>query len=87
MTGTELEHRIDSLRTAQAQITASLAVLDSLLYGTDRWSQTLARTATAAAGTGSVWIEDWSPSDADVSLHGFSTSRDAVVSLAGRLCW
>ena len=85
MTGGELQMRIDSLRSAQQRIVASLSVLDSLLYGTDRWSQTLARTSTAASGTGSVWVEDWTPQGREVVAHGFSTSRDAVVSLAGRL--
>jgi hypothetical protein len=85
MTSGELQMRIDSLRTAQQQIVTSLAVLDSLLYGTDRWSQTLALTSTAAAGTGQVWIEDWTPADNDLVVHGFATSRDAVVNLAGRL--
>ena len=85
MSSGELQMRIDSLRSAQQRIQSSLAVLDSLLYGTDRWSQTLARTSTAAAGVGNVWVEEWQANGADLVLHGYATTRDDVVRLAGRL--
>ncbi len=85
MSSGELQMRIDSLRTAQMRIQNSLAVLDSLLYGTDRWSQTLARTSTAAAGVGDAWIEEWQAQSNDLLLHGYATTRSDVVELASRL--
>ena len=85
LTQIELQFRIDSLRLAQQQITASLVVLDSLLYGTDQWSQTLALVNRSAAGAGSIWVEEWSPGDQDVNIHGYATSRAKVVDLASRL--
>lgn len=85
MSSGQLQMRIDSLRTAQQRIQSSLIVLDSLLYGTDRWSQTLSRTNTAAAGVGNVWVEEWQATGNDLSLHGYATTRDDVVRLAGRL--
>ena len=81
----QLQMRIDSLRMAQAQMTASLATLDSLLFGTDRWTQDIVRTARAASAAGGVWFEDWSPQGNDILLHGFATSRSRVVGLAQRL--
>ncbi len=85
MTSVELQYRIDSLRLAQQQITESLTVLDSLLYGTDQWSQTLARVNRSTSGTGSIWIEEWAPNGQEIAIHGYSTSRDKVVDLATRL--
>jgi hypothetical protein len=85
MSGTELQYRIDSLRMAQQQITTSLNVLDSLLYGSDQWSQTLARMNTAAAGVGGMWAESWQPESEDILLTGYATSRDRIVQLATRL--
>ena len=80
-----LQARIDSLRLRQANLTASLVALDSLLIDTDRWTQTLLRTTRAAAATGGAWIEDWDPAGADVTLTGFATERGRVVGLAQRL--
>ncbi|OZC01990.1 PilN domain-containing protein [Rubricoccus marinus] len=81
----ELQMRIDSLRQAQMEITSALAAMDSLLYGTDRWTQELVRTSRAVSASGGVWFEDWQPNGASVALHGFATSRARVVSLAQRL--
>ncbi|WP_412062595.1 hypothetical protein [Rubrivirga sp. IMCC45206] len=80
-----LEARIDSLRRRQVALSATLTALDSLLVGTDRWTQTLIRTTRAAAQTGGVWIEEWSPSGNKVELAGYATTRQNVVGLAQRL--
>ena len=85
MSAGQLQMRIDSLRLAQQRINSSLQILDSLLVGTDQWSQTLARTSTATSGAGGVWVESWDPSGRELSIDGFATSRDNVVRLAGRL--
>ena len=85
MSGTELQYRIDSLRLAQQQIMTSLSVLDSLLVGTDRWSQSLAHANTAAAGVGGAWVESWEPDGNDLVVTGFATARDHIVQLGTRL--
>ena len=85
MSAPQLQARIDSLRLRQAELSASLTALDSLLIDTDRWTQTLLRTTRAAASTGSVWIEEWNPSGNTVALDGFATTRGNVVGLAERL--
>ncbi len=81
----QLQARIDSLQTRQADLTASLTALDTLLVGTDRWTQTMLRSTRAAAQTGGIWIEEWTPDGTAVSLRGFSTTRDRVVGLGQRL--
>jgi len=85
LSGPRLQARIDSLRNAKAQIDTSLRVLDSLLVGSDRWTQTLSRTSRAASATGGIWFENWSPTDGDLTVHGFATGRDRIVGLAERL--
>ena len=81
----QLQARIDSLRNRQATLSAALVALDSLLIDTDRWTQTTLRATRAAAQTGGVWIEEWTPSGTDVSLSGYATTRANVVGLAQRL--
>ena len=81
----QLQARIDSLRARQQTLTAALVALDSVLVDTDRWTQTLLRATRGAAQTGGIWIEEWTPSDADVALRGYATSRANVVGLAQRL--
>ena len=85
LSGPVLQARIDSLRQAKAQIETSLQVMDSLLIGSDRWTQLLARTTRAASATGGVWVEEWAPADSGLALRGFATSRERVVGLAQRL--
>jgi hypothetical protein len=85
MSGPQLQARIDSLRGVKERIDLSLRVLDSLLIGSDKWTQTLARTSRAAAATGGVWVEEWAPSDSGLAIRGFATSRDRIVGLAERL--
>ena len=81
----QLQARIDSLRQRQQTLSAALSAMDSLLVGTDRWTQTSLRATRAAAQTGGIWIEDWTPQGNDVSLHGYATTRDNVVQIAQRL--
>ena len=85
MSAPELQARIDSLRMRQAELTASMQTLDSLLVGTDKWTQALLKTTRAASATGGVWIEEWSPNGGELAINGYATSRDRVVGLAQRL--
>jgi hypothetical protein len=85
MSAPQLQARIDSLTTRKAELTANLETLDSLLFDTDKWTQTLLRTTRAAASTGGIWIEQWQPTAVDVQLNGYATNRANVVSLAQRL--
>ena len=80
-----LQARIDSLRLRQANLSASLVALDSLLIDTDRWTQTLLKTTRAASATGGAWIETWEPNGSEIALSGFATERGRVVGLAQRL--
>jgi len=81
----QLQARIDSLQHRQASLSAALVAMDSLLIDTDRWTQTTLRTTRAAAQTGGIWIEEWTPAGVDVGLTGYATTRANVVGLAQRL--
>ena len=85
MSAPQLQARIDSLRGRQEALTAALVAMDSLLIDTDRWTQTLLRATRAASQTGGIWIEEWTPAGADVTLTGYATTRANVVGLAQRL--
>ena len=85
MSAPELQARIDSLNTRKAELTTNLVALDSLLYDTDLWTQTLLRTTRAAAQTGGIWIEDMTPAGRELTLHGYATTRARVVGFAQRL--
>ena len=85
MTVPELQARIDSLRLRQAQMQATMVALDSLIVGTDAWTQTLLKSTRAAAGTGGIWIEQMEPNGASIQITGYATSRERVVGMAQRL--
>jgi hypothetical protein len=85
MSAPELQARIDSLKQRQQELTTNLVLLDSLLYDTDLWTQTLLRTTRAAAQTGGIWIEEMEPTGRELQLHGYATTRSRVVGLAQRL--
>ena len=85
MTVPELQARIDSLRLRQSQMQATMAALDSLIVGTDAWTQTLLKSTRAASGTGGIWIEQMEPNGASLQITGYATSRERVVGMAQRL--
>ena len=85
MTVPQLQARIDSLRQRQAQMASTMGALDSLLVGTDAWTQTLLKSTRAASGTGGIWIEDMDANGTSLQIRGFATSRDRVVGMAQRL--
>ena len=85
MTVPELQARIDSLQMRQAQMQGTMAALDSLIVGTDAWTQTLLKSTRAASGTGGIWIERMEPNGASLQITGYATSRERVVGMAQRL--
>ncbi len=86
-TASALQSRIDSVQTATLGYLNALEVLDSLLIGSDRWSNALEEVSAAARGTQGLWIESWThdASMTKLSLSGTSTARDGVVTFADRV--
>jgi hypothetical protein len=80
-----LQARIDSMQTAYNGYMKALAVLDTLLIGSDQWSRGLEEISRESAAVRGIWVESWAPSAGKVTLAGNATARDRVVQLAERM--
>ena len=81
----QLQARVDSLNRTFATYTRALDVLDSLLIGSDRWTQSLRLVTRTTAATGGAWLQDWTPEGPGIRVVGQTLSRDRIVELARRL--
>lgn len=80
-----LKARQDSLMYVIMGYDKALQVLDTLLYGSDRWSRAMELTASNAAAVSGVWIETWSEVDGKLVMSGTATDRNQIVRLAARM--
>lgn len=80
-----LQQRRDSLGYVIKGYDKALQVLDSLLYGSDRWSRAMEMTASNAAAVSGVWIESWSEVEGMLVMTGTATDRNQIVRLAARM--
>ena len=80
-----LQQRRDSLQYVIMGYDKALQVLDSLLYGSDRWSRAMEMTASNAAAVSGVWIESWSEVEGKLVMAGTATNRNQIVRLAARM--
>ncbi|MFT5143016.1 MAG: hypothetical protein ACI80V_002326 [Rhodothermales bacterium] len=80
-----LQVRIDSIQTVTLGYVEALAVLDSILVGSDTWSRAMERTAREAASVPGIWIEAWEEGGSYMELTGTATDRDQVVRYAARM--
>lgn len=80
-----LQARIDSMQAAYNGYMKALAVLDTLLIGSDQWSRGLEDISRESAAVRGIWVESWTPSAGKVTLTGNATARDRVVQLAERM--
>ncbi|HET6568180.1 MAG TPA: hypothetical protein VFG50_09460 [Rhodothermales bacterium] len=77
-----LQARIDSMQNAYNGYVHALAVLDTLLKGSDQWSRGLEQLSSETAAVRGIWVEGWTPGNHQVTLTGNATARDRVVQLA-----
>lgn len=80
-----LQMRVDSLNRAYVSYTRSLDVLDSLLVGSDEWTQAMRLIGRTTEATGGTWFTAWEPDGEMLSLSGRSLSRGQIISLSRRL--
>ena len=80
-----LQARVDSLNYAFTTYTRALDVLDSLLVGSDEWTQSMRLVTRTTVSTGGTWLTSWQPDGGTLFLKGQSLSRSQIVSLARRL--
>ncbi|ARA94470.1 hypothetical protein AWN76_015775 [Rhodothermaceae bacterium RA] len=78
--------RLDSIRQANQRRAQSLVVLDSLLYGSDRWSRFLEQTSRATGEVGGLWLRAWtSRPDGSVRVEGSAMDRTRIAAFARRM--
>jgi hypothetical protein len=80
-----LQARIDSIQAVTTGYIEALAVLDSILVGSDRWSRAMERTAREASAVPGIWVEKWEDDGPTLLLEGTATDRDQVVRYAARM--
>ena len=80
-----LQARVDSLNRAYATYTRALDVLDSLLIGSDRWTQSMRLVTRTTISTGGAWLQNWSPDGPNLRITGQTLDRSQIVELARRL--
>jgi len=80
-----LQVRVDSLNRAFATYTRALDVLDSLLIGSDRWTQSMRLVTRTTVATGGAWLQNWSPDGPNLRITGQTLDRSQIVELARRL--
>ena len=81
----QLQARVDSLNQTFAMYTRSLDVLDSLLIGSDQWTQSMRLVTRTTEASGGTWLTNWAPDGGSLRLSGQSLSRTQIVSLSRRL--
>ncbi len=82
----ELQARIDSLNAITERYVTGLEVLDTLLKGSNKWSNALADVSRQTASVEGIWVDQWNPQRQDLFMvTGNATARHRIVSLAERL--
>lgn len=79
-----LKARVDSLRAQYAQYTHALAVLDSLLLGSDRWSRYLEKISRSTDAIPGLWLTGWQPQGNQVRISGTALSQTRIAQFARR---
>lgn len=79
-----LRQRVDSLNNEYTRLTRALVVLDSLLIGSDRWSNALDAMSDATNDISRIWLKGWTPSGSMVRVEGNALARNRVAALAQR---
>lgn len=81
-----LQNGIDSLQSVATQYAEANEVVETLLQGSNKWSNGLATVAERINRIKGLSIEQWSPeSETEVAVVGRSTDRTKVVQLAQQL--
>ncbi|MFB6098536.1 MAG: SPOR domain-containing protein, partial [Salinibacter sp.] len=81
-----LQRRIDSLQSVATQYAAANTVVESLLYGSNKWSKGLATLAEQVNRLEGLTVRQWTPEgETEVTVAGRANERAKVVQLARRL--
>jgi len=74
---------IEALQAQLARYQTSLALYDTLVPGTDRWSKALTQISHGVEDLNSIWLTDFSTSEGGlVTMNGFSIYRTRIPRLS-----
>ncbi|MDH3251688.1 MAG: hypothetical protein OEM41_02785 [Ignavibacteria bacterium] len=74
---------IEGLQAQLARYQTSLALYDTLIPGSDRWSKALTQLSHGVEDLNSIWLTDFNTSDGgSVTLNGFSIYRTRIPRLS-----
>jgi hypothetical protein len=80
-----LSDSIEAVKGQRARFQTSLALYDSLVPGTDRWSTTLTQLSHATEDLNSIWLTDLvSGTDGGVTMNGFTLYRTRIPRLSAQ---
>ncbi len=80
-----LSDSIEAVKGQRARYQTSLALYDSLVPGTDRWSTTLTQLSHATEDLNSIWLTDLvSGADGAVAMNGFTVYRTRIPRLSAQ---
>ena len=78
-----LSDSIEAVKAARGRYQTSLALYDSLVPGTDRWSKTLTQLSHGTEDLNSIWLTDLvSGNDGAVTMNGFTVYRTRIPRMA-----
>ena len=78
-----LRAKVDSVNARYNAFARSLAVMDSLLVGSDKWTRALEKISTSTRQIGRIWIKGISPENGEMlRIEGNALARANVASLA-----
>lgn len=81
-----LQARIDSMKALTNRYVDGLRVLDTLLQGSNKWSNALADISQQTASVQGIWVDTWNPQQTQtLRIAGNATARHRIVGLAERL--
>jgi len=82
-----LKERVDSLQQVYERNTRSLKVLDSLLYGSDKYTQHMAHLTQSSGQVKGLWIRSFSSNEmgTSVQMSGSAMSRSRIADLSRKM--
>ncbi len=82
-----LKERVDSLKQVYARNTRSLRILDSLLYGSDKYTRHVAQLSSSTGEIKGLWIRSFASNKTgtSVQMSGSAMSRSRIADLARKM--
>jgi hypothetical protein len=77
-----LSNSISALQEQLSRYKASLALYDSLVPGSERWSKILTQLSHGVEDLNSIWVSDFTQKETAITMNGFSVYRTRIPRLS-----